>query len=156
MENASKALLIAGAILLVIAIIGIGMSIFNQAQDIVGDATAPMDALLVSAHNNRFQAYTKGSDTEIKGSLIISLVGDTAAYNDSLTDSRLQVTITYNNGTNNNGTNDISLLVPGSAPTLYTGGKSIIVSKDKYYGVAKFDDSGVITSITFHDYIDAE
>lgn len=153
MENASKALLIAGAILLVIAIIGIGMSIFNQAQDIVGDATAPMDALLVSAHNNRFQAYTKGSDTEIKGSLIISLVGDTAAYNDSLTDSRLQVTIVYNDGTNDD---DITLLVPGSGPTLYTDGKSIIVSKDKYYGVAEFDDSGVITSITFHDYIDAE
>jgi len=147
MENASKALLIAGAILLVIAIIGIGMSIFNQAQDIVGDATAPMDALLVSAHNNRFQAYTKGSDTEIKGSLIISLVGDTAAYNDSLTDSRLQVTIVYNDGTN-----DISLLVPGSAPTLYTDGKSNIVSKDKYYGVAEFDDSGVITDITFYNY----
>ncbi|MDD4066419.1 MAG: hypothetical protein PHH22_00360 [Clostridia bacterium] len=147
MENASKALLIAGAILLVIAIIGIGMSIFNQAQDIVGDATAPMDALLVSAHNNRFQAYTKGSDTEIKGSLIISLVGDTAAYNDSLTDSRLQVTIVYNDGTD-----DISLLVPGSAPTLYTGGKSNIVSKDKYYGVAEFDDSGVITDITFYNY----
>lgn len=147
MENASKALLIAGAILLVIAIIGIGMSIFNQAQDIVGDATAPMDALLVSAHNNRFQAYTKGSDTEIKGSLIISLVGDTAAYNDSLTDSRLQVTIVYNDGTS-----EKSLLVPGSAPTLYTDGKSIIVSKDKYYGVAKFDDSGVITDITFYNY----
>ena len=147
MENASKALLIAGAILLVIAIIGIGMSIFNQAQDIVGDATAPMDALLVSAHNNRFQAYTKGSDTEIKGSLIISLVGDTAAYNDSLTDSRLQVTIVYNDGTK-----DISLLVPGSAPTLYTDGKSNIVSKDKYYGVAEFDDSGVITDITFYNY----
>lgn len=152
MENASKALLIAGAILLVIAIIGIGMSIFNQAQDIVGDATAPMDALLVSAHNNRFQAYTKGSDTEIKGSLIISLVGDTAAYNDSLTDSRLQVTITYNDGTS-----VVSLLVPGSAPTLYnTDGKSNIVSKNKYYGVAQFDDSGVITDITFYDYTDAE
>jgi len=150
MENASKALLIAGAILLVIAIIGIGMSIFNQAQDIVGDATAPMDALLVSAHNNRFQAYTKGSDTEIKGSLIISLVGDTAAYNDSLTDSRLQVTITYVD----TDSNTVSLLVPGSAPTLYTNGKSNIVSKDKYYGVAEFDDSGVITDITFYDYID--
>ena len=33
MENASKALIIAGAILLSILIIGMGMFIYNQAQD---------------------------------------------------------------------------------------------------------------------------
>ena len=32
MENASKALIIAGAILLAIAIIGVGMYVFNNAQ----------------------------------------------------------------------------------------------------------------------------
>ena len=36
MENASKALIIAGAILLAILIISLGILIFNQAQDTVG------------------------------------------------------------------------------------------------------------------------
>ncbi len=55
MENASKALIIAGAILLAILIIALGVYIFNQAK-----SSTNMDELTnqqVQAHNNTFENY---------------------------------------------------------------------------------------------------
>ena len=55
MENASIALIIAGAILLAILIIALGVYIFNQAK-----STTNMDELSnqqVQAHNNTFENY---------------------------------------------------------------------------------------------------
>jgi len=55
MENASKALIIAGAILLSILIISLGIMIFNQASGVV-DSNA-MDEVAVSSFNQKFQQY---------------------------------------------------------------------------------------------------
>ena len=44
MENASKALLIAAAVLIVILVIAFGMNIFNSAQD-AGDASSASSAI---------------------------------------------------------------------------------------------------------------
>ena len=44
MENASKALLIAAAVLIVVLLIAFGMGIFNQAAD-AGDAEATADSI---------------------------------------------------------------------------------------------------------------
>lgn len=57
MENASKALLIAGAILLVIALIAIGMMILGQGNQVVDEAAGSMDALAIQAFNSQFTAY---------------------------------------------------------------------------------------------------
>ncbi len=55
MENASKALIIAGAILLSIAIIGVGMAVFQSAQQSVGDADMSQEQ--VAAFNSKFLSY---------------------------------------------------------------------------------------------------
>lgn len=55
MENASKALIIAGAILLSILIIGLGMLIFNQAKDTIGRANLDQDT--INALNSKFDSY---------------------------------------------------------------------------------------------------
>ena len=55
MENASKALIIAGAILLSILIIGLGMMIFNQAKDAIGNTG--MDQQKITTYNAEFEAY---------------------------------------------------------------------------------------------------
>jgi len=57
MENASKALLIAGAILLVIALIAIGMMILGQGQQTVEKTASSMDALTVQAKNEIVTPY---------------------------------------------------------------------------------------------------
>lgn len=55
MENAAKALIIAGAILLAILIIGLGVFIYNQAANTVGDTG--MDQLAVRQFNGQFEHY---------------------------------------------------------------------------------------------------
>ena len=64
MENASKALIIAGAILLAILIIGLGMTIFNQARDTLSQAN--LDQETIAAFNSKFDNYIsdklKGTD----------------------------------------------------------------------------------------------
>lgn len=55
MENASKALIIAGAILLSIAIIGIGMAVFQMASGTISSAN--MSAQEIEAYNSEFSKY---------------------------------------------------------------------------------------------------
>ena len=68
MENASKALIIAGAILLAILLISLGIMIFNQAQDTVNNSG--MSQAEITAFNNKFLKY-EGTQ---KGSVVKSLI----------------------------------------------------------------------------------
>ncbi len=56
MENASKALIIAGAILLAIAIIGIGMFVYNNVSGTVRESASVNDQQ-VKAYNQPFTSY---------------------------------------------------------------------------------------------------
>ena len=59
MENASKALIIAGAILLSIAIIGVGMFVFNSVSDLTAEQA--------NAYNQEFTNYNgKQRGTQVK------------------------------------------------------------------------------------------
>lgn len=58
MENASKALLIAGAILLCILIIAIGMFIFNASQSTIVNSLSSLSTQEVEMFNNQFTVYT--------------------------------------------------------------------------------------------------
>ena len=68
MENASKALIIAGAILLSILIIGLGMMVFNQAKNAISGAS--LNSEKIQAINYKFEVYggTK-KGTEIRSLL---------------------------------------------------------------------------------------
>ena len=68
MENASKALIIAGAILLSILIIGLGMMVFNNAKDAISGAN--LDDSKVAAINSKFENYL---GPKVKGSNVKSL-----------------------------------------------------------------------------------
>ena len=59
MENASKALLIAGAILIVILLISLGIYIYSQAQQTINSVN--MDEQQITAFNNKFAQY-EGED----------------------------------------------------------------------------------------------
>ncbi len=75
MENASKALIIAGAILLSILIIGLAMFIFNTASDTLEKTASRMGEQEKSTHNQRFQKFEgdRRSGSDVK-SLINELV----------------------------------------------------------------------------------
>ncbi len=57
MENASKALIIAGAILLSILIIAVGMFIFTSSQNSINEGAAQISSQEKTAFNQQFNAY---------------------------------------------------------------------------------------------------
>ena len=75
MENASKALIIAGAILLAILLISLGIMIFTQAQDTV--TNSGMSEAEVQSFNSKFTKY----EGDIKGTMVKSLVQEVLSNN---------------------------------------------------------------------------
>ena len=71
MENASQALIIAGAILLAILIIAIGMYIYNSAQSTITESLTDMSTQQIDAFNSSYESY-KGKQT---GSQISAMAG---------------------------------------------------------------------------------
>lgn len=79
MENASKALIIAGAILLSILIIGISMFIFNSGNETIEKTVSRMNEQERLTHNQRFQKFEgpRRSGTDVK-SLLNELIQNNA------------------------------------------------------------------------------
>lgn len=82
MENASKALIIAGAILLSILIISLGIFIFTQAQDTLNSIN--MSEQEIMAFNNKFTPYQGDS---VRGSQVNALAQAVMANNRSAKDN---------------------------------------------------------------------
>ena len=57
MENASKALLIAGAILIVILLIAVGMMVYRGAQGSIQKAIGSMSSTEKDIHNSQFEPF---------------------------------------------------------------------------------------------------
>ena len=93
MENASKALIIAGAILLSILLISLGIMIYNQAQDTVNNSG--MSQAELQAFNNKFLKY-EGTKT---GSEAKSLINEVIASNADANNSDRKVTVKIGSGT---------------------------------------------------------
>ena len=81
MENASKALIIAGAILLAILLISLGIMIFNQAQDTV--TNSGMTEAELTSFNNKFLKY---EGDEVKGTMVKSMMQEVKAANQNASD----------------------------------------------------------------------
>ena len=62
MENASKALIIAGAILLAILIISLGIMIYNQASGVVNNNA--MSEVEIQSFNQKFDLKVERSETD--------------------------------------------------------------------------------------------
>ena len=86
MENASKALIIAGAILLSILIIGLGVAVFNNANSTSGKADLSVQE--IAAHNAQFEAY----DGRIKGQQVKTLVNMINKNNADYEDRTIDIT----------------------------------------------------------------
>lgn len=84
MENASKALLIAGAILLSILIIAIGMSIYNSASSTINDSVGAMSTQEKDAFNNQFTSYENAQTGSKVKALIGVLIANSNTYQDEM------------------------------------------------------------------------
>lgn len=82
MENASKALIIAGAILLSILIIALGVFVFNQSKSAMENVN--LSDQEVSAFNSKYESY-KGVQN---GSNVKSLINAIRTYNNSTSENQ--------------------------------------------------------------------
>ena len=57
MENATKALLIAAAVLIVIVLIALGVALLNSGSDVTGQARSVSESTSVQTFNAQFSAY---------------------------------------------------------------------------------------------------
>ena len=93
MENASKALIIAGAILLSILIISLGIMIYNNAVGVVNtDAMSEVD---IQQFNSKFTQYEGKS---VKGATVNSMFDAVLASNRAQNDASRQIVVSFDNG----------------------------------------------------------
>ncbi len=92
MENASKALIIAGAILLAILIIGLGVFIYNQAANTVSDTG--MDQIAVRQFNAQFEPYIMNNAS---GATAMALYDTVNAYNATVSRDQ-KINLYYDSG----------------------------------------------------------
>ena len=59
MENATKALLIAGSVLVAILLIAMGVKIFNSTSETTQSSQAVMDTTAITTFNSQFAGYDK-------------------------------------------------------------------------------------------------
>ena len=110
MENASKALIIAGAILISILLISIGIMLINSGREVTDTGTASMCGYKIEAFNSKFTMYEgerKGSEIKNIYSAVqasnqvdehkVEITGITSAANIKITGDYL-VTLSYNEG----------------------------------------------------------
>ena len=100
MENASKALIIAGAILLSIAIIGIGMYIYTTAQQTIQSAN--MSQQEITAYNSEFIKY-EGTQN---GSNVKALLQTVRTHNAVNKDDKSKQIVVNKGGTSSGNVDD--------------------------------------------------
>ena len=123
MENASKALIIAGAILLSILIIALGVFVFNQAKGAMGNTG--LDDQKAAANNQKFEAYEGGA---VKGSQVKALI-DTVRTNN-------------NSKTNDNDYQEVSVNSKTAAADLTSIKNSIQASSSYVVTISAYSNSG--------------
>ena len=150
MENASKALLIAGAILLCILIIAIGMFIYNSAQSTITDSMTSLSTEEIDAFNNQFTSY-EGAQT---GSQVKALMGRLIGNADTYRDEPAKIPGVYIDKINNktNTKNNFRAEVPNAGdPSNYVDILGVIrnrvETKHEYWIEMNYQDNGLIDYI---------
>ena len=136
MENATKALLIAAAILIAIVLISLGVYVLNRGESTVKDAARNMDQTQIMAINSKFTSY----EGTIRGSQVNALAQTVITHNQSEKPenggSGAYVLITHANST-------------GTAATGTTSWTA--VNTGSMYKVSFTYTNGLITGITITD-----
>ncbi len=145
MENASKALIIAGAILLAILIISLGIMVYRQASGVV-DSNA-MDEVAVSSFNEKFQQYVGDN---VRGANVNALINTIIQNNLSNSDDTSKQVKLVGSGLSISGTNaNWSTKVPtGTAITSTSDSGSALTGRSYEVTTTPDPQSGYITTVT--------
>ena len=131
MENASKALIIAGAILLSILIISLGLMVYNQARDTVGSVNLSQQE--IEAFNAKFTSYegeiVSGSQVN---SLIQTVISSNQAESDASTDKFIKIVVNGTTIVNGTTVTPPARVTPGkNYQVVFTYSSSIVIEEAK-------------------------
>lgn len=137
MENASKALIIAGAILISILLISVGIMIFSSSSGLFNSAKTSMSDQEKSLFNQKFTIYegSKNSATNIK-ELIRTINANNAD------DENAPVTINGNAASANNPVTTVPAEADGGEPT-----DEVNIVAGKQYTVTITMDQGIVSDV---------
>ncbi|MCI8655123.1 MAG: hypothetical protein HFJ48_04545 [Clostridia bacterium] len=128
MENATKALLIAAAVLITIIVISLGLIVYRMAAGAVNDAN--LNEAEITTFNSKFEAY---EGKTVSGSKVNQMLRTVLAHNTTNTDTAKKVSVT--------GAVTMANTATSLPDTMADTGKSYIVK-------CVIGSSGFITSIT--------
>ena len=80
MDNASKALVMAGAILIAVMLISLGVVLFNSTSDIAKDTSEQLDSFSVEIYNS---GYIQMTGLVVKGTTVKTLVNKINSHNNN-------------------------------------------------------------------------
>ena len=140
MENASKALIIAGAILLAILIISLGIMIYQQAAGVA--QTDQLDAVEISTFNQNFTQYEGNNKRGAEVNSLLNTIQSNNVSNQS--DPTRQITVNVTATKWGTGTKPTGVIVQGGYAKASTGAT---------YNVTCTTDSktGLVTTVTIAD-----
>lgn len=170
MENASKALLIAGAILICILLIAIGMYIYNSAQETITTAASQMDQQSKNMYNATVSKYVGDSKSGSQVKQMIDAINTQNGQN--VGESGKFIAIMQENVKGfTDGTGDASLQKIGENASIYLSDSGDnkqenvnaareaydklkkAISANKKYDVAQEEKDGVIIKVTIKEKV---
>ncbi len=94
MENATKALLIAAAVLIAIILISLGVSIVTSAQDQINQSSTALDAAEIETFNSKFKNYEGAA---VSGTRVKTLARAIIQNNQTQEDASRKITLMLGN-----------------------------------------------------------
>lgn len=140
MENASKALIIAGAILLSILIISLGIMVYNNAKNTVGSANLSKQE--IQTFNSQFENYEGSNKT---ASEIRTMYQAVIASNASETKSGISRLISISGAATSNCGNASTTYVASNKPT----STPTVPNTNTYEVKLGYSDDGLVVDIAW-------
>ncbi|MBQ6992471.1 MAG: hypothetical protein IJN50_06170 [Clostridia bacterium] len=94
MENASKALLIAGAILIVILLIAVGMLVYSQSRGAIDTGVAQMSSAEINMFNAQFTKF-EGKQTKATAKMLLETIVDNNSTNKNSPERTVRTRVLY-------------------------------------------------------------
>lgn len=146
MENASKALIIAAAVLITILVISLGVYVFNYYSQKV-ETQSNLDEQEISAFNNQILDYL---GDKVSGSQVNALIQTVRSINQTAkTDNTTKYISITSSGLKDSDDNSYSVELDGSSNSFASTSSTRVLTGSKTYKVeATYGNAGYIEKIT--------
>ena len=137
MDNAAKALLMVGGVLLSMAVIGLAIATYSNAQNLASASEESMSTSQIESFNRFYTAYR----TTYTGPTSIRCIDAVNILNRAVEDE-VAITLRFENG---------PACITEAADGYYTAAPEDYTTKNLKYTIEFLDDIGIVTRVTITD-----